>query len=141
MRNRESDYDEFRMVPKEYFSRSNAYRRGRREADGVWVCGEVVLKGYIGRQERFNCRIVQQGTRTLEWGLLRIWKCDFDNDPRKDSGVGDCIRRVSYVVEIRDTVVHFMDCIYTYAMNLVKYNGLEILDSILSSALARAPFA
>ena len=27
-------------------------------------------------------------------------------------------------------VVHFMDCIYIYAMNLVKYNGLEMLDSI-----------
>ena len=84
------------------------------------------------RQERFNCQVVQQETRTLEWGLLRIWKCGFDNDSRKDSGVGDYIRCVSYVVEIRDTVVHFMDCIYIYVMNLVKYNGLEFLDSILS---------
>ena len=37
--------------------------------------------------------------RTVEWGTIRC---------------------VSYVVEIRDTVVRFMDCIYIYAMKFVK---------------------
>ena len=49
-----------------------------------------------------------------------IWTCNFDNNPHKDSGVGDYIRCVSYVVEIRDTVVRFMDWIYIYAMKFVK---------------------
>ena len=42
----------------------------------------------------------------------------------------DYIRYFSYVVEFRHTVVRFMDCIDIYAMKLVKYHGLEILDSI-----------
>ncbi len=56
----------------------------------------------LGGQERFNCRDFQQETRTVEWGLPCIWTCNFDNDPRKDKAVADYIRKVSYVVEIRE---------------------------------------
>ena len=56
----------------------------------------------LGGQERFNARDFQQPTRTIEWGLPCIWTCNFDNDPRKDKGVADYIRKVAYVVEVRD---------------------------------------
>ena len=64
--------------------------------------GKSHWRDVLGGQERFNCRDFQQETRTVEWGLPCIWTCNFDNDPRKDKGVADYIRRVAYVVEIRD---------------------------------------
>jgi hypothetical protein len=64
--------------------------------------GKSYWRDVLGGQERFNCRDFQQETRTVEWGLPCIWTCNFDNDPRRDKAVAEYIRRVSYVVEIRD---------------------------------------
>ena len=64
--------------------------------------GKSHWRDVLGGQERFNCRDFQQETRTVEWGLPCIWTCNFDNDPRKDKEVADYIRRVAYVVEVRD---------------------------------------
>lgn len=64
--------------------------------------GKSYWRDVLGGQDRFNCRDFQQETRTVEWGLPCVWTCNFDNDPRNNHAVAEYMKRVSYVVEIRD---------------------------------------
>ncbi len=56
----------------------------------------VVWKGAI-QLPRFSA-----GNSYAGMGLPCMWRCNFDNDPRRDPAVAEYVRHVSYVVEIRD---------------------------------------
>jgi len=64
--------------------------------------GQSHWRDVLGGQKEFNARDFQQAMRTIPWGLPCIWTCNFDSDPRKDKAVAEYIRKVSWVVEIRD---------------------------------------
>ncbi len=64
--------------------------------------GQSHWRDVLGGQNEFNARDFQQEMRTIPWGLPCIWTCNFDSDPRKDKAVAEYIRKVSWVVEIRD---------------------------------------
>ena len=61
-------------------------------------------RNVLREQKQFNCCNFQQKMCTVEWGLLCIWICNFDNDPHKDRAVADYIKETAHIFQIRDRV-------------------------------------
>ena len=93
--------------------------------------GQSHWRDVLGGQNEFNARDFQQEMRTIPWGLPCIWTCNFDSDPRKDKAVAEYIRKVSYVVEIRDRPgEHGWGKLYVPQVDEVEEEDSEWLEAL-----------
>jgi hypothetical protein len=60
------------------------------------------LREELGCQKSFDAFDRYKKTEKIAWGYPCIWKCTYDNDPRKIPEVRDYIEENSIVVEVHE---------------------------------------